>query len=202
MRVFVSALPEKADLAARLPLLSEERRAWVERAQSESMQRQSAAAELLLRYALSAVYRMEELPPVLRRDGGKPYFPDHPEICFNLSHCKCGAACAVSGAEVGVDIQDYRPVTPAVIRRVLCDAEQAFLRNADDADAAFAYLWSRKEAYLKMRGCGIASDLSALNALALADVTTQMFDRYAVSFCGADGASCDVELADVFEDAP
>lgn len=202
MRVFVTELPEKADLAAWLPRLSEERRAWVQRARSESVKKQSTAAELLLRHALSAVCRMDDLPRILRKDGGKPYFPDHPEICFNLSHCKCGVTCALAAAEVGVDIQDYCPVSPAVIRRVLCDAEQAFLTNANDTEKAFAYLWSRKEAFLKMQGCGIASDLSALNALELADITTQMFDRYAVSFCSADGSSCEAEIVHLFEDRP
>ena len=198
IRVFVSESPEKADLDTCLGLLSPERRERILRAQNESIQKQSAAAELLLRYALRSVFGMDDLPQIALREGGKPYFPTHPEIRFNLSHCPLAAACAVADTEVGVDVQDVRPVSDAVLRRVLCENEQAFVQNAADKNTAFAILWSRKEAILKMQGSGIASDLSALDVSARTDVTTQIFGRYVVSACCAAGESCRVETVDLF----
>ena len=33
---------------------------------------------------------------------GKPFLADHPEIHFNLSHCRKGVACAIADSPVGV----------------------------------------------------------------------------------------------------
>ena len=167
IRVFVSESPEKADLDTCLGLLSPERRERILRAQNESIQKQSAAAELLLRYALRSVFGMDDLPQIALREGG-------------------------------VDVQDVRPVSDAVLRRVLCENEQAFVQNAADKNTAFAILWSRKEAILKMQGSGIASALAALDVSARTDVTTQTFGRYVVSACCAAGESCRVETVDLF----
>ena len=198
IRVFVAGSPEKVDPDACLGLLTPERRERILRSRNESARRQSAAAELLLRYALRSVFGIDDLPRIALREGGKPYFPTHPEIRFNLSHCPLAAACAVADTEVGVDVQDIRPASDAVLRRVLCENEQAYVQNAADKDTAFAVLWSRKEAILKMRGSGIASALAALDVSARADVTTQTFGRYVVSACCVARESCRIETVDIF----
>ena len=193
MRVFVFDALDAIDVPLFLPLISERRRERVLRLRTESGRKQSVAAELLLRKALSIVYHVDALPEIWLNEHGKPYFTDRPDIFFNLSHCSEGVACGVSDVEIGVDIQDYRPVSAAVIRRVLCTEEQEYLKRNTDEEAAFAGLWSRKEAYLKMTGRGISEGMANIHVLDRTDITTHEFEKYVVSVCNARGETCAAE---------
>ena len=93
---------------ALLPLLhrlSDARRSRVLSMRHESTQVQTILSELLLRRALREEYALSELPKIETGKKGKPFFPDHPEIHFNLSHCKYAVACALDRAPVGVDAE-------------------------------------------------------------------------------------------------
>ena len=92
-----------------------------------------------------------------------------------------------------MDIQDSRPVSAAVIRRVLCTEEQEYLKRNTDEEVAFAGLWSRKEAYLKMTGRGISEGMANIHVLDRTDITTHEFEEYVVSVCNARGETCAVE---------
>lgn len=90
---------------------------------------------------------------------GKPYLKNYPEIYFNISHCKYGVVCAFSDFEVGVDIQDVRPYDPAVARRICSKDELQLLSKSEDPAQLFCRLWTARESYAKMLGCGIADVL-------------------------------------------
>ena len=51
-------------------------------------------ARALLERAL-ADRGVQQMPAVERAPGGKPYFPDRPELCFSLSHSGPWALCAL-----------------------------------------------------------------------------------------------------------
>ena len=56
----------------------------------------------LLAAALKRELGLSELPEMAREDGGKPYFPSRPDICFNLSHSHGAAVCpAAAGGRAG-----------------------------------------------------------------------------------------------------
>ena len=65
-------------------------------------------AHALLREAVRLTWGWEELPRLEREERGKPWFPDHPQRHFNLSHSGKMALCALADGEVGVDIQEMR----------------------------------------------------------------------------------------------
>ena len=88
-----------------LPQISEGRRARVLSITHIPAKVRSVLAELLLRRALREDYGLAELPKIETEEKGKPFFPDHPEIHFNLSHCKYAVACALDRAPVGVDAE-------------------------------------------------------------------------------------------------
>lgn len=88
-----------------LPRLSDARRSRVLSMRHESTQVQTILSELLLRHALREEYALPELPKIETGKKGKPFFPEHPEIHFNLSHCKYAVACALDSAPVGVDAE-------------------------------------------------------------------------------------------------
>lgn len=85
---------------------------------------------------------------------GKPFLPDGP--FFSLSHCKKGIAVAMDTQPIGIDIESYRDVTPELIEHTMSQAEQEQINASDDPIKAFIELWTRKEAYVKYLGTGIA----------------------------------------------
>lgn len=93
---------------------------------------------------------------------GKPYLKDHPEIHFNLSHCKNGILVAVSEEPVGVDIESYRQVSDSLIRYTMNEEEQQIIAESDDPIRTFTEYWTKKEAVFKLRGTGITHDLHEL----------------------------------------
>lgn len=96
---------------------------------------------------------------------GKPVLADQPELRFNLSHSGERALVGVSWQrELGVDLEhlragvDFRGLTARFFsepeRRALSEVpEPLFPRE-------FLRVWTRKEAYLKARGTGLALPLA------------------------------------------
>ena len=99
--------------------------------------------------------------PFSRQPGGKPYF----EECryhFSLSHCGTLLAVAISGAEVGIDIEKIRLFNERVAKRYFtADERNYFDAGKDDAERSRRgfEIWTAKEAYLKLHGVGIAGGL-------------------------------------------
>jgi 4'-phosphopantetheinyl transferase len=99
---------------------------------------------------------------------GKPYLdPASAMLQFNLSHSGDWALCAVTTAgEVGVDIEQVRTRSSAyrlkVARRFFSAQEYHAINSAGPAgiDSAFFSGWTRKEAYIKCHGKGLAIPLA------------------------------------------
>ena len=90
---------------------------------------------------------------------GKPYLAHHPEVHFNLSHCKNGIAVVVDFSPVGIDIESFRRDNLALIRKTMNPAEAEWIRTSSDPVEAFTQFWTKKEAVVKLRGTGITDDL-------------------------------------------
>ena len=120
-------------------------------------------AYLMLQYALRKFNGIVPFKIALEPNG-KPYLPDYPNVHFNISHCKRGCVVAVADYPVGVDIQEIRPFSWDVARRVCCEDELAFLLNCKDKDRAFIRIWVKKESWVKKSGVGIGSHLKNLNS--------------------------------------
>ena len=88
---------------AMLPLLPPERQERLLRIKQSEKRREPLCAYLILRHALWDQYRWRELPPIRLTSLGKPYFPDFPEVHFNLSHTTGAVLVALSGEPVGVE---------------------------------------------------------------------------------------------------
>ena len=97
-----------------------------------------------------------------QNEHGKPFLADHPEIHFNISHCKNGIAVAVSDTPIGIDIESYREVSDSLIRYTMNETEQRIIRESDDPIRTFTEYWTKKEAVFKLRGTGITKGLHGL----------------------------------------
>ena len=98
---------------------------------------------------------------------GKPQLSTRPELDFSLSHSGGLALIAVaSGRRVGADVERVRPRTDvrAIARGSLTARERRTIESCETDEArraAFFRCWTRKEAYLKGIGTGLAGGLDA-----------------------------------------
>ena len=119
--------------------------------------------EMLQQLLASAPYPLHSTPTFLYNEYGAPSIKNGPY--FSISHCKSGIAVAVSKQPIGIDIETVRPLKVDFVKKTMNPLEQEVIFSDTQPDWAFTRLWTRKEAFLKMKGTGIINDLHA----ALAD---------------------------------
>ena len=110
----------------------------------------------LLHWGVAPPLRLE------RTDRGKPFFPDHPDLHFNVSHSAGFIVCALGSAPVGIDLQAHRPSRTAFLDRLCSPEERAWLKERRDSPEAFARLWSMKESRCKHSGQGLTFPISSI----------------------------------------
>ena len=150
---------EHFDWEAALPLLSDQRREQCLKFKFEQGRKTCAAAYLLLCEGLQKEYGLTEKPVFEYGEHGKPSLVGHPDIYFNMSHCKEAAICVLSDKPVGVDIESIRRYSESLARYTMNDEEMALIEKAERRDVEFIRLWTLKEAVLKHSGEGIRNDM-------------------------------------------
>ena len=133
---------EEAELMKELP---SQRRERLCRVRLPEKRQEVLAAYLILRRALREQYQWKEIPPMAYGFDQKPFFPDFPQVQFNLSHTRGAVLAALSDQPVGVDIEQIRPLSP-LARRPLAGALD---------DETFFQSWVRREAIGKWGGTGV-----------------------------------------------
>ncbi len=168
-------------------VLNAERLAWLDDAERDRAARFYATehadrwrvAHVALRSVLSSATGLS--PEALRfgRDAnGKPTLLDVAGIDFNLSHSGAMALVAVTtGAVVGVDVEDPRPVPEmqGVAESHFATEEQSALWTVPEPERlqTFYRIWTRKEAYVKATGVGIGPALARF-AVTAGDATPRL----------------------------
>lgn len=186
-------------------LLLTERREQIQRLRKPEDKLRSAGAGLLLEYGLrqrgyTLCEDAEDKIPlhVAESRYGKPYFADAQELYFNLSHSGDYVAAIFAECEAGIDIERVRAAKTAVARRFFTEEEYRYMDNirledkaGDEPDMAFAFLWTRKESYIKAVGEGMhlpLTDFCVLSDEVTAEVayhlrTWMQPEGYALSVC-------------------
>lgn len=147
------------DLASALGEISGQRREQALKFKFEQGQRTCVLAYQLLKKGVLEEFGLTGNPVFEYNEHGKPAIIGHPEIHFNISHCKHAVACAVSRQPVGIDVESIREYHESLVRYTMNDAEIARIESAADHASAFIRLWTMKEAALKLIGTGIANDI-------------------------------------------
>lgn len=102
---------------------------------------------------------------------------------FNLSHSGEYVLCAVAKTPIGVDIEQIKPFRAGMVNRFFNGVEAAYVWGDSPAPEGnvtapeicrrFYRVWTAKEAYTKMTGTGISTDLKAIG-----------FDPQTMTVCG------------------
>lgn len=161
-------------------LLPPERREKIARYRFDGDKLRSLVAGLLLRREIGN-------RAITLGEHGKPYTEG---IFFSLSHSGDIVAIAVDNVEVGMDVEQIAEESRLKIaERFYHPNEREAVRSADDHARAFTQIWTRKEAYLKMTGEGISTDLTAFDTTApplSEQIVTFDLEGYCLSICSAD----------------
>lgn len=143
---------------------------------------------------------------------GKPYFPTHQDVFFNLSHSGTKVMCAISDKPIGCDTQKMNEKDDthlSIARRFFTENEFIYLNelSADDRKTEFYRIWTLKESYVKMAGTGLAKDLSEFEIVINKDRVfvnddscycheIDMFKDYRFAYCSAYEADEEVTVID------
>ncbi|MCR4616362.1 MAG: 4'-phosphopantetheinyl transferase superfamily protein [Clostridiales bacterium] len=184
MQVYLFDKLEKFNYENVFELLSADRQKKVMNFKSDESRNLSAAAYMLLKYAVRDFAWLDAVPEMSLNGHGKPYFKDIGNLYFNLSHCKYGVVCGISDKEIGVDIQDVRKFSDGTVKKVMCPAEKAIIEKSDAPERAFAKIWSMKESYVKLSGEGISFGLQNVDTTQIKNIRTFEYERYFVSVAG------------------
>ena len=111
----IRELPDPAGDEALLALLPPERREKLLRLKRPEDRRRSFGAWFLLRAALKELGA--EPGPLAYGPQGKPFFPDRPDLHFNLSHSGETVLCALSPSPVGCDAETISSAQPELAAR-------------------------------------------------------------------------------------
>ena len=183
MRVLVSEDIWEFDFEAALKDISRQRREQALKFKFEQGQRLCVLAYQLLKQVLRDAYGITDNPIFEYNDHGKPFIVGHPDIHFNLSHCKEAAICVVSDLPVGVDVEGIREYKESLVNYTMNDEEIAQIHSAEDPAAAFIRLWTMKEATMKLIGTGISNDMKTVIDTTRYKYTTVDRQRYIYTIC-------------------
>jgi len=98
-------------------------------------------------------------PRFVFNEFGKPALEGRPDLQFSISHTKNAIAVGLSSQPIGVDVEQIKNPSPALIAKTMNQEEQRRIAEAERPDILFTALWTRKEAVLKLRGTGIQDEL-------------------------------------------
>lgn len=183
MKVLISEKIWDFDLGEALRGISEQRREQALKFKHEQGQRLCVLAYQLLKEGLQQAYSITDNPIFEYNEHGKPSIVGHPEICFNLSHCKEAVVCVISDQPIGVDVESIREYKESLVNYTMNDEEIGQIKSAENPASAFIRLWTMKEATMKLIGTGISNDMKTVIDTTKYKYTTVNRQRYIYTIC-------------------
>jgi 4'-phosphopantetheinyl transferase len=111
---------------------------------------------------------------ITKNEFGKPILRDYPNLHYNISHSGDYVVCAVSDRPVGIDIEQIaRSDSIKISNRIFHDTEKRYVKSfySEEAQAiAFTEIWTKKEAYIKRDGRGLAIPLTSFSVFDLPEL--------------------------------
>lgn len=147
-----------------LPFMSEQRMRVVNNITSEKVKAEKICAYALLRYAVFMEYGIEEPLEFTYGEKEKPYLRNYPNIFFNLSHAGGYCACGVSDEEIGIDLQDYRPMRENITCKICTQNEinEVYGGENPTPSETTCRMWCMKESYGKLTGNGFTQGFDSI----------------------------------------
>ncbi len=147
-------------------ILDAAEQARAEKIKNDSLRKHYVEVHARLRNVLAQT--LNEPPEkinIKKAEHGKPYLVDTPELVFNLSHSASAMVLAVGwSCRLGVDIEicKSRASLNGLVDKCFAEEEIAYWNKLPEVQktAEFYRFWTRKEAFVKATGRGIALGLN------------------------------------------
>lgn len=151
----IAEINEK-DIGLWFDTMSNERKNEVMRLVSKNKRASKIAADYLCRKAISEFCNVApESIEFFKNEFGKPFAKNLP-VHFSISHSGNMVVCAVSNKEIGIDIEEIRPVKPNAALKFATENELKYINSNENG---FFEIWTLKEAYFKCIGTGLGADI-------------------------------------------
>jgi len=172
--------------------------------------------ELMVRHLLCRDFAWNNEAIAFGKDrDGKPFVKDFP-FHFNLSHSGDFVVCAFGTQEIGVDVEQIKPIDLQLAKRYFHPSEHRYLlaQKEDQRLDCFFSLWTLKESYMKYLGKGMSIPLDSFffqisaTSISVTDLSRNQkphfkqfpIDGYKLSLCqSTDDFPCSVEEIDIAE---
>ena len=133
---------------------------------------------------------------------GKPYVKGVPMVQFNVSHSGEWVVCAIGDNEVGVDVEQIKPIETKIAQQFFTQREYNTITftQEDERLKAFYLFWTMKESYIKYIGKGLSIQLDSFDVVKTKDGFSvigaerevaiwqgEVLDGYMLSLCHAVG---------------
>lgn len=149
-------------------VLSQEEQRFAQMMHNEVLKKQYITVRIGLRQILALYLNKTcDAITIVKTEYGKPYLIDYPNCHFNISHSGDFLLIAISqlGA-VGIDIEQIKSYSrdfSALVAKCFATSEQHYWHNLADNEkvAEFYRFWTRKEAFVKAVGRGLAMGLQS-----------------------------------------
>lgn len=151
-----------------LPYISPQKRTHIATIHNTAQQQLSLLSDILIRVAACKTLRCQNHTlSFCKKAQGKPYLVNNPSFEFNISHTKNAIFLAFGETPVGVDIERDRIIRPEIVHRFFLQNEQAYIFSQTPLkNQRIIEVWTRKEAYTKLTGKGMAACMSCADTMA------------------------------------
>lgn len=90
----------------------------------------------------------------------KPYF-DSINVSFNISHSGEVVLCVLSIEDVGIDIEEIKPIKILDFKSQMTGNEWVLVNESENSKRSFYNYWTQKEAVIKAHGKGLSIPLKS-----------------------------------------
>lgn len=154
------------------------KRAKIQNAKNEALKISRIISDHLVKLAVSEFLNIKSSEiEIYYGKHGKPLLKSG-KAYFNASHSGNYVAVCVDSGPCGIDIEEKREINLNVAQKICTENEKQYINNAQNKSLALLQIWTKKEAYFKSFGCGIATCLSSLDTTKESGFKTFIKDEY------------------------
>ncbi|MGL5575429.1 MAG: 4'-phosphopantetheinyl transferase family protein [Sarcina sp.] len=165
----------------------------------------SLARKLLIEIVKKKFLINEQDLMFAKSKNGKPYFENHPDIFFNISHSYNKVICAIGDSSIGIDIEEVKNPNLKLAQRFFVSKEIKYIffsKLIKFKNLRFYKIWTRKEAYVKNTGEGLSKSFKTfcvLNEFNKYRFKTFIKGNSVISICYIGEAKIHLNQIDSFE---
>ncbi|QED47037.1 4'-phosphopantetheinyl transferase family protein [Cytobacillus dafuensis] len=141
----------------------------------------SLYSELLIRFIISNRHELIDTKiDFACNEFGKPYLRQaETSLHFNISHSGEWIVCVLDEHQVGIDVEEIRPIDLGLAKRFFSVKEVSELKETPKEKklAKFYDLWTLKESYIKAVGKGLSIPLDSFSILTVKNENPTLIEK-------------------------